>query len=69
MIVVCVYRYIDDLTIEFDRCQEAEHVRMEFFKKTLYKLKNALDISKNARYSIKLCYGLSNWGRSWIMFD
>ncbi len=51
VIFVCLHRYIDDLTIEFDRCQEAEHVRMEFFKKTLYKLKNALDLSKNARYS------------------
>ncbi len=42
-------RYVEDMTMQFDRCQEFENQRMDFFKDTLQALKEALDLSQSER--------------------
>ena len=41
-------RYVEDMTMEFSKCQEMELARMTFFKNTLLRLKETLDTTKKA---------------------
>ena len=40
-------RYIEDMTIQYDKCQEAEQGRMEFLRKVLENFKDTLDIGRD----------------------
>uniref|UniRef100_T1K8N3 SH3 domain-containing protein n=1 Tax=Tetranychus urticae TaxID=32264 RepID=T1K8N3_TETUR len=40
-------KYIEDMTVVFDKCQEFEHKRLEFFKKMLFAIHDCLNISAN----------------------
>lgn len=46
----CKGRYVEDMTMQFEKCQEFENQRMEFFKVTLQQMKEAVDLSRNQRY-------------------
>lgn len=41
--------YIDDMTAVFDKCQEAERTRLQFFKTILFAIHSTLDITKDPR--------------------
>jgi hypothetical protein len=43
-----MYRYVEDMTMEFSKCQEMELARMTFFKNTLLRFKETLDTTKKA---------------------
>ncbi|XP_053202286.1 protein kinase C and casein kinase substrate in neurons protein 1-like isoform X3 [Panonychus citri] len=40
-------KYIEDMTVVFDKCQEFEHKRLDFFKKMLFAIHDCLNISAN----------------------
>lgn len=42
-------RYIRDMKSEYEKCLVIEKIRMEFFKESLTKLKEAVDLSKDER--------------------
>ena len=42
-------RYIEDMTVEFDRCQQFEKRRMEFFKSTIFSYMQAIDLTVDPR--------------------
>ena len=42
-------KYIDDMTVEFDRCQQFEKRRMNFFKSTLFSYMQAIDSTVDSR--------------------
>lgn len=44
-------KYIEDMTEVYNRCQDFEQKRIDFFKKTLFSLHSCLDLSVEARYS------------------
>ena len=43
-------KYIDDMTVEFDRCQQFEKRRMEFFKTTIFSYMQAIDLTVDSRW-------------------
>ncbi len=49
----CEGRYIEDMKIQFAKCQDFEAQRFEFFKNTLQTLKETLDLSQNERCVIQ----------------
>lgn len=48
-------RYIEDMKIQFTKCQEFEQERMEFFKITLQNFKATVDLSADARWGECIC--------------
>ena len=45
-------KYIDDMTVEFERCQQFEKRRMEFFKTTIFSYMQAIDLTVDSRWVI-----------------
>ena len=43
-------QYINEMTVEFEKCQAMEKLRMEFFAKTLTEYLGHVDISENPRF-------------------
>lgn len=52
--------------MQFDKCQEAEQARMEFFKHTLQTLKRTLDIHSNQRWTNTLNHP---WDVVWYNYN
>ena len=50
MSFILLHRYVEDMTMEFSKCQEMELARMTFFKKILVQLKDTLDTTNKAVY-------------------
>ncbi|XP_060074611.1 protein kinase C and casein kinase substrate in neurons protein 1-like [Ylistrum balloti] len=44
-------KYIEDMTEVFEKCQNFERERMEFFKRTMFVLHECLDLSSETRFS------------------
>lgn len=44
-------KYIEDMTLVFQQCQEFERKRIDFFKKTLFDIHQCLDLSVDSRFS------------------
>lgn len=44
-------KYIEDMTQIYDKCQDFEQKRIEFFKKTLFDVHKCLDLSVDPKYS------------------
>lgn len=45
-------QYINEMTVEFEKCQAMEKIRIEFFVETLRDYLNYVDVSKDARLVI-----------------
>ncbi|XP_015784288.1 protein kinase C and casein kinase substrate in neurons protein 1 isoform X2 [Tetranychus urticae] len=45
-------KYIEDMTVVFEKCQEFEHKRLEFFKKMLFAIHGCLNFTKNPDLSL-----------------
>lgn len=45
-------RYVEDMKREFDKCQEFEKARIEFFKEILMTMKTMIDMSKDERLEV-----------------
>ena len=45
-------RYVEDMQMQFSKCQDFENERMEFFKITLQGFKDALDLGNDARWRV-----------------
>ena len=43
-------QYINEMTVEFEKCQAMEKIRIEFFVETIRDYLNYIDVSKDARY-------------------
>lgn len=41
-------KYMEDMTVVFEKCQEFEEKRLNFFKETLFEIHGCLNISQNA---------------------
>lgn len=40
-------KYMEDMTVVFDRCQETEARRLQFFKDTLFTIHKCLNVSQD----------------------
>ncbi|KAG8303121.1 Protein kinase C and casein kinase substrate [Homalodisca vitripennis] len=40
-------KYMEDMTVVFDKCQEMETQRLQFFKETLFSIHKCLNISQD----------------------
>ena len=49
VVLIVQGRYIEDMKMQFDKCQEFEHTRMDFFKETLQNFQQVLDLSQDER--------------------
>ncbi|XP_053202292.1 protein kinase C and casein kinase substrate in neurons protein 1-like isoform X2 [Panonychus citri] len=45
-------KYIEDMTVVFEKCQEFEHKRLEFFKKMLFAIHGCLNFTNNPDLSL-----------------
>ena len=43
-------QYINEMTVEFEKCQAMEKLRIEFFVETIRDYLNYIDVSKDARF-------------------
>ena len=43
----CNAKYMEDMTVVFEKCQEFEEKRLDFFKKMLFAIHSCLNISAN----------------------
>lgn len=43
-------KYMEDMTVVFDKCQEMEAERLNFFKQTLFDIHRNLNISQDPTY-------------------
>lgn len=41
-------KYMEDMTVVFEKCQEFEQKRLHFFKETLFEIHGCLNITENA---------------------
>jgi len=48
----CNAKYMEDMTVVFEKCQEFEEKRLEFFKKMLFAIHGCLNISANPELSL-----------------
>ncbi|XP_074601119.1 protein kinase C and casein kinase substrate in neurons protein Synd [Brevipalpus obovatus] len=48
----CNAKYVEEMTVVFEKCQKFEHKRLEFFKKMLFAIHDCLNISANPELPI-----------------
>lgn len=49
-------KYMEDMTVVFDKCQEFEERRLNFFKEVLFGISTCLNISTDPEYGLCLVF-------------
>lgn len=49
-------KYMEDMTVVFDKCQEMEAQRLQFFKEIMFNIHKCLNISQDPVWVLGFCY-------------